>query len=193
MATIKVLLGIIWVVAVCSSWSAHSNSLVNGFSTHSIDTGSRNDHEEKRKRIVSIAQKELGVHETTENSGVRVDQYNSYVGVEKVAWCASFVSWCFGDAGYSKPRTAWSPALFPSDRLAKAPLPGMVFGIYFPHLKRIAHCGIVSQVKNDLVFSVEGNTNLTGSREGTGVFRRIRHMRSIYRFSDWTTRNSLKP
>lgn len=44
---------------------------------------------------------------------------------------------------------------------------------------------IVTHVKNDLVYSIEGNTNVNGSREGDGVYRRVRHVRSIYRFADW--------
>lgn len=27
-------------------------------------------------------------------------------------WCAAFVSWVFAKAGYTAPRTGWSPALF---------------------------------------------------------------------------------
>lgn len=192
MATIKVLLGIVWLAAFGISRGVNGNSVGHGLSVQVKESGNLDYYEEKRKKIVSIAQQELGVHETTENSGGGVDQYNFYVGLKKVPWCAAFVSWCFGQAGFAHPRSAWSPALFPSDRLTKVPLSGMVLGIYFPQLKRIAHCGIVTQVKNDLVFSIEGNTNVKGSREGTGVYRRIRHLRSIYRFSEWTTRNSLK-
>jgi len=173
MATIRILLGIVWFAALGSGWSVDRD-----FVEHSVIN---------RGVVVAIAQKEIGVREAKGNTGLRVNEYNAYVGLKNVAWCASFISWCFGQAGYSQPRTAWSPALFPANRLVKDPLPGRVLGIYFPELKRIAHCGIVEKVKNELVYSVEGNTNVNGSREGDGVYRRIRHKRSIYKFSDWSS------
>lgn len=170
MATVRILLGLVCIAVMGSSWGAERNIIV-------------------LNKVVEVAQREIGVQEISENSGLRVDQYNAYVGLKKVPWCASFVSWCFGQVGYAQPRTAWSPSLFPTNRLVKEPLPGMVLGIYFPKLKRIAHCGLVEQVKNDLVYTIEGNTNVNGSREGTGVFRRLRHKRSIHLFSDWTKEN----
>jgi len=148
------------------------------------------DGRERRaaRRVVEAAQKEVGVRESTENAGVRVDEYNAYVGFRKVAWCASFVSWCHGQAGYSAPNTAWSPALFPESRLQKEALPGMVMGIYFPKLKRIAHCGIVESVTGNYVHTIEGNTNVAGAREGIGVFRRIRHRKLVSRYADWVSK-----
>jgi hypothetical protein len=68
-------------------------------------------------------------------------------------------------------------------------MPGTIMGIYFDHLKRIGHCGIVVGVKGDLVVCVEGNTNVNGSREGTGVYLRMRHLRSIRLFSEWLEKN----
>ena len=102
-----------------------------------------------------------------------------------MAWCASFVSWVFGQAGYPQPRTAWSPSLFPAERLTQDPMPGTVMGIYFSQLKRIGHCGIVVAVKGDLLVCVEGNTNVNGGREGTGVYRKMRHVRSVRCFSEF--------
>lgn len=162
-------MGLVCIVTIGSSWSVERSFIT-------------------QNEVVAVAQKEVGVQETSENSGLRVDQYNAYVGLKKVPWCASFVSWCFGQAEYSQPRTAWSPSLFPANRIVKEPLPGMVLGIYFLELKRIAHSGIVEGVKNDLIYSIEGNTNINGSREGNGVYRRIRHRRSIHCYADWMGR-----
>jgi hypothetical protein len=135
--------------------------------------------------VISAAQKEVGVLETSENAGKRVDAYCAYVGFKKVAWCAAFVSFCFGEAGYSTPKTAWSPTLFPAGRLRAKPLPGMIMGIYFPSLGRVGHCGIITGLKGDLCMTVEGNTSIFGSREGDGVYKRLRHRRTIAKFSDW--------
>jgi len=171
-------------------------------------------------RLLEVARKEIGVREASENSGPRVDQYNAYVGVRKAKWCASFVSWCFGQAGVKEPRTAWSPALFPRERCVKYSLSrlgnsgfaetarglsrdtelrtsknlgaGLVMGMYFDQLKRIAHCGIVERARNDLVYVIEGNTNLAGRREGDGVYRKIRHKRTIHLYADWLGTPSLR-
>lgn len=64
-------------------------------------------------------------------------------------------------------------------------VPGLVLGIWFPELGRVAHCGIVVRVQGDMVYSVEGNTNPNGGREGYGVFEKVRHRRSIAKFSNW--------
>ncbi len=135
--------------------------------------------------VVEAARKEIGVREVSENAGERVDEYCAYVGVKKVAWCAAFVSWCFGQAGYTQPKTAWSPALFPKGRLRREPIPGMIMGIYFPSMGRIAHCGIVESLRGDFIVSIEGNTNSDGSRNGNGVYRRVRHRRNIAKFANW--------
>lgn len=142
------------------------------------------------KPLIPIAQAELGVREATgKNDGFRVEQYLVAVGLKKGdPYCAAFVSWVFKQAGYASPRTGWSPALFPMAKLVKTASPGNVFGIYFPSLNRIAHCGFVEHIKNDWITTIEANTNVTGSREGDGVYRRLRHKRMVYRYAEWRER-----
>jgi len=139
------------------------------------------------KKLIPIAQAELWVREETgNNDGARVEEYQTAVDLKKGdPYCAAFVSWVFKQAGYASPRTGWSPSLFPVAKLVKAAAPGNVFGIYFPSLKRIAHCGFVVSAKGDWISTIEANTNISGSREGDGVHKRLRHRRSIYRYSDW--------
>jgi hypothetical protein len=139
------------------------------------------------ERLIPIALAELWVREqTNKNDGKRVEEYLSTVGLKKgEPYCAAFVSWVFKQAGYAMPRTAWSPALFPTSRLVKAAMPGNVFGIYFPAMKRIAHCGLVVSSRSDWITTVEGNTDASGRREGGGVYQRLRHKKSISLFSDW--------
>ncbi|WP_256003281.1 peptidoglycan-binding protein [Pedobacter deserti] len=142
---------------------------------------------QQRKRVVEIACGELWVREASgKNDGPRVEGYLASVGLKKgQPWCAAFVSWVFKQAGYAKPRTGWSPALFPAARLAKAAAPGNVFGIYFPALKRVAHCGLVTDRRDSWIGTVEGNTNASGGREGDGVYRRLRHVRTVHCYADW--------
>ncbi|WP_316813235.1 peptidoglycan-binding protein [Pedobacter heparinus] len=147
------------------------------------------------ERVISTARKEIGVRETgCENCGVAIARYLAYVGFKTPQpWCAAFVSWCHAKAGYPQPRTAWSPHLFPKERLVAAPaihwddkkMRGLVYGLYYPSLKRIGHCGLVESIRNDLIYGLEGNTNLAGSRAGDGVYRKVRHKRTISKYADW--------
>ena len=65
------------------------------------------------------------------------------------------------------------------------PLPGDVMGLYFAHLGRIAHVGIIYRWGEKKVVTIEGNTNDAGSREGDGVYKKIRLTRQIYAVSNW--------
>ncbi|TFB28492.1 peptidoglycan-binding protein [Pedobacter alluvionis] len=134
-----------------------------------------------------IAKNEVGVRELSgHNDGPRVAAYLYYVDVEEgSAWCAAFVSWVFSQAGYAAPRSPWSPALFPFDKRTEQIRPAVVFGIYFSNLKRIAHCGLVERQEGDWLITIEGNTNMEGSREGDGVYRKRRSVKAIKYFADW--------
>ena len=61
------------------------------------------------------------------------------------------------------------------------PTTGDIFGLYFPEKKRIAHVGFVDQWDGTWMVTVEGNTNNSGNREGDGVYRKRRLVRSIYK------------
>jgi hypothetical protein len=141
----------------------------------------------QRTALVQTALKENGVRERTgKNDGLAVEKYLKYVNLSKGhPWCAAFLSWVYGQQGFKVPKSAWSPALFPASRLTLKPLPGDVMGIYFPELKRIAHVGLVESMHSDWVYTIEGNTNVSGSLEGDGVYRRMRHLKSIRSFSNW--------
>ncbi|WP_225872698.1 NlpC/P60 family protein [Pedobacter frigoris] len=126
------------------------------------------------------------VERTGKNDGARIAEYLGYCNIKSpAAYCAAWVSWVFGQAGYSEPRTAWSPSLFPKARLVKELKPGIVYGLYYISLDRIGHCGLLENVKNDWINGIEANTNEAGSREGQGVYRKIRHKRTIHCFADW--------
>lgn len=64
---------------------------------------------------------------------------------------------------------------------AQIPRAGDVFGLYFPEKGRIAHVGFVDEWKDPWMVTVEGNTNVLGSREGDGVYRKRRLIRSVYK------------
>lgn len=62
------------------------------------------------------------------------------------------------------------------------PMPGDLVGYDFSP-GRITHVGFLDDsgwAERSSVYTVEGNTNLAGSREGNGVWRNLRHKRMIY-------------
>lgn len=140
-----------------------------------------------RKRVIDSALQEIGVREATgNNDGPRVETYLRYVGLGKgYAWCAAFVSWCYGRAGRSLPRNAWSPALFPQARRYTAAQIAQgsirqadLFAIYSSSLGRINHVGLVRQQKGNWIVTVEGNS-------ADKVLSKRRLLATIYAFSNW--------
>ncbi|ULT23567.1 CHAP domain-containing protein [Sphingobacterium sp. E70] len=143
--------------------------------------------ENLRERIVAIAAQEIGVQEATgHNDGVRVEEYLAYTGLAKGhPWCAAFASWCYGQAGLSAPRNAWSPALFPIARRyteqqirEETIQPADLFGIYNRKLARIDHVGIVQKVQGCWIRTVEGNV-------ADQVVSKRRPVLAIHAFSNW--------
>ena len=173
MASIRLLLGIICFVAVSSNRQSNSHLL--------------NTDNQQREKLLAIASQEIGVIEATgNNDGERVSAYLASVHLKKgQPWCAAFVSWVFMQGGYSLPRTAWSPDLFTARVKTKQILPANVMGIWFPKLNRIAHVGLEERQQGNWLILIEGNTNVAGSREGDGVYRKRRLVKSIATHADW--------
>jgi len=151
--------------------------------------------------LPSVYRAEVGVREATgRNDGPRVAEYLRYCGLgEGYEWCAAFVSWCYGQAGYPEPRNAWAAALFPSGRTVwragegwlvaggegtaiggQQPRSGDVFGIYGTAKKRIGHCGFVDGWDGTWCITVEGNVN-------NSVVRKRRPVRTIYAVARWVS------
>lgn len=150
---------------------------------------------QQRAKLVGIAQNEVGVREKSgRNDGIKVSEYLALVKLKAgEPWCAAYISWVFAQAGYAKPRTGWSPDLFPSFRLARSALPGNLIGVYFPEKGRIAHVGMIVKTHDDWITSCEGNTNIQGGREGDGVYLRTRHRRTISTIADWVSERGKRP
>lgn len=125
------------------------------------------------------------------NSGPMVDKYLLSVGLKPgYAWCQAFVYWCYATAaarlGVKCPviRTAgvydcWNrtPAVMKRSAKAIDPAsikPGYQFVLLFGSGK--GHTGIVERVEGNTLYTIEGNSNTTGSREGFAV---VRHKRLL--------------
>lgn len=177
MATTRILLGIICYAFTGSLGMFKGHVL--GAREHQLSGA--------RQQLLAIAGKEIGVREKTgHNDGARVVEYLTSVKLKQGdPWCAAYVSWVYAKAGFSGPRSGWSPALFPASRLTKIILPADILGVYFESYKRIAHVGLVERLDGDYCVSLEGNTNPGGSRDGEGVYRRRRLLKTLHHFADW--------
>lgn len=145
--------------------------------------------------IDAVYMSQVGVREATgNNDGKDVEKYLRSVKTPKgSAWCAAFVKWCFDESGVRTTITAWSPTahnryniVYSNSSQVKEIQRGDVFTLYYPKLKRIGHTGFVRRKfgMNSLE-TVEGNTNSAGSREGDGVYIKIRPKSSIYSITRW--------
>lgn len=152
--------------------------------------------------LKTVYDSQIGVRELTgNNDGSEVEAYLAYAGHKKGApWCAAFVGWCHAQAGVNAPRSAWSPDWFKTNVVYRRdwrkdyppPEPGMVFGLWFQNLGRVAHVGFIDGGDSKSYITVEGNTNGAGSREGDGVCRKKRLKSSIYIISKYNEKNICK-
>jgi hypothetical protein len=101
-------------------------------------------------------------------------------------WCATFLVAAWKKNGVPLvpgTNTAFTPSMQKAfknaGRLHDAPRPGDVGHVFYPNLDggRIGHVFFVERVEGDYVATIEGNTNLDGSRQGIGVFRHRRKWR----------------
>jgi hypothetical protein len=149
-----------------------------------------------RHRLIDIARGEVGVREKGNNTGPRVKEYQAATNLAGTGWfwCAAFVGWCIREwgkepatlaaLGFTKkqqfevwrPKTAGAWAyedwarqkglqVLPED----APLRDGDIMIFDMH-----HIGIVVTDQDNVITTIEGNTNSAGSRDGGGVMQKQR-------------------
>jgi peptidoglycan hydrolase-like protein with peptidoglycan-binding domain len=147
---------------------------------------------------LDIALAQEGVRESARNRGEKVDEYIKSVGLNpsgQFAWCQAFVFWCFEQAAKNLSvqnpcvKTAgvldhWNKAspivrvyserAFDDPRVIR---PGAIFIV--DHGGGKGHTGIVTNVVDGQIGTIEGNTNKAGSREGDGVYEKLRPIGSI--------------
>lgn len=157
--------------------------------------GSAQPSNSVRANLQATYTKQIGVRELTgKNDGVQVEAFLKYVWLAKGnPWCAAFVSWCFKQNGYAKPRSGGCVQLqeqgtiiYINGKVRVLPQTGDVFFIWFANKGRVAHTGFIDKWSDTWVTTVEGNTNEAGSREGDGVYRKKRLKRQIYSAVDYS-------
>jgi hypothetical protein len=141
-------------------------------------------------KALEVAITQIGVHEDAAhtNHGPQVEKYLASVGLSGGnSWCMAFVYWCNEQAaeamGRQNPLFKTGGVLLQwakrKDQFrALSPQPGDIFIMDFG--KGLGHTGIVEKVDEDLIYTVEGNSNDEGSREGYEVCRRARPRGKIF-------------
>ena len=150
--------------------------------------------------LIQTAEAEVGVEEVNgSNCGPRVNEYKAatWLPADKAwPWCAAFICWIVQEAmrkasihetaGFKRPRTAgawdfenWSLAQ-DSTTWTRRPhrgdiQPGDIVIFRFSHIG----LAVSAPDKNGNVRTIEGNTDAAGSREGGGVFRKLRRLDQI--------------
>lgn len=149
--------------------------------------------------ILAEAHRYLKVREVpyASNRAVQIDYWLTELGVPlALPWCAAFV-WnvgrqALGSSAWRLPRTAGCQSLHDwgksQNLLQTSPLVGDIFLLWEAGLKpaRFGHTGFVTAIDAEGVHTIEGNTNPGGSRDGVGVFERVRKFGSLDRFLRWS-------
>lgn len=142
-----------------------------------------------QQKALEIAVSQIGVEEAAghKNTGKDVEKYLARVGLGPgYSWCMAFDYWCFDEAaeaiGVKNPLYKTGGVLEQwrqrKDKYrATIPQPGDIFIMDYGGGK--GHTGIVEKVEDDVVHTIEGNTNDEGSREGYEVCRRTRSRAKI--------------
>lgn len=135
---------------------------------------------DQRVDIVSIAKTQVGYMEGDNND----TKYGTWYGLPNQPWCAMFVSWCA--------REAEVPLDILRNCAIAAPDPGYFDipfydgEVYTPKqgdlffTKTFSHVGLVDYVDGEYFYTVEGNTNDSGSSMGIGVFTLRRTLKDYY-------------
>ena len=155
---------------------------------------------EKQRDTASInllaeAEKHLSVREATgANDGLWVRRYLRVTGLDEgYPWCAAFQAYIHQKAEIPAPRSARVVDWFAQNVVWKREFgarhvearPGMVGALYYQNIGRLGHIFLIVGEDASNYYTIEGNTNGAGSREGDGVYRKIRSKKSIAALADY--------
>jgi hypothetical protein len=138
---------------------------------------------------LEIAISQIGQDEKPHGSnwGEPVRTYLASVNINfPASWCMAFIYWCFNEA--AKKLQLKNPAIKSGGVLnvwnktsknfkSNKPSIGAVF--IMDYGKGLGHTGIVEKFDDKYIYTIEGNTNDTGSREGIEVCKKQRLQTSI--------------
>lgn len=141
-----------------------------------------------REAVLQIARWQVGVLESP--SGSNCVKYNTWYYGREVSgsaypWCVVFVVWCFHQAGFNLRKTASCTVLSDAYKAAgqwatRDFKPGDIAMFDFTGRKsKTEHCGIVVEVGDGFLVSVEGNTSAGNNSNGGAVQERKRELKYV--------------
>ena len=140
-------------------------------------------------KIVEIAKSEIGTTEVPKDSNKT--KYGKWFGLDGVAWCGMFVSWCYAMRGKPLPNIGFKKgfagcqtavAYFKkNNRIVTKPNPGDIVFFDWNLDGRYDHTGIFVEwiEEGKSFYSVEGNTSLTNQSNGGQVMLRKRNVKGV--------------
>jgi len=139
-------------------------------------------------KIVSIAVLEVGQKEIPANSNK--SKYGKWFGLDGVAWCGMFVSWCYAQAGSPLPNIGFKKgfagcqtavAYFKKmGKVTTLPVPGDIVFFDWNADDRYDHTGIfVRKISENQFETIEGNTSLMNQSNGGEVMKRTRSFKNV--------------
>jgi hypothetical protein len=142
------------------------------------------------QKITAIAANEVGYSETPPNSNKT--KYGEWFGLNGVAWCGIFVSWCYAQAGYPLGNIGYTKG-FAGCQTAVAyfkkaglivtnPVEGDIVFFDFNGDGKYDHTGIFKKhVDCDYFMDYEGNTSdANQSNGGTVMLRKRKYANAIF-------------
>ncbi len=133
-----------------------------------------------RRDIVEIAKTQVGYREGDNND----TKYGTWYGLPNQPWCAMFVSWCARQADI--PTSILRNCAIAAPDEGYFSIPYYDGADYTPQsgdlffTKTFSHVGLVYYIDGEYFYTLEGNTNDTGSSMGIGVFLNRRLISDYY-------------
>lgn len=132
--------------------------------------------------VITVARREVGYIEEKGN----LTKYGKWFGLDGVAWCGIFVSWCYAKGGVKLPRIGFwrgfagcqtAAQYFKNhNMLTTNPIAGDIVLYDWQGDKRYDHTGIfLKQIDTNTFAAIEGNTSTANQSNGGSVMIRIRH------------------
>ena len=157
-----------------------------------VTTDAPTDQIDLAAALVAILKSEVGVREVPANSnrGNRVEQYQAATWLTGSGWpwCAAFICWGIRELEkthplpFKRPQTAgaWDFENWAKSEGVRRFKPRQKIKAGDIVIFTFSHIGLaIEDEKGGVVRTVEGNTDLSGSREGGGVYIKARPVSSI--------------
>ena len=175
-----------------------------GFSAiNSSDVNREEIRKENSKNVIIQAYTWLDVVELTGNNDhPRITEAMKLCGLsgnKGYEWCAASQAKIHYDAGVEAPHSARVVDWFNQHVVWKTKYgdklidikPGMVGALYYRNLGRYGHIVLIIAEDKNNYYTLEGNTNSVGSREGQGFYKKIRSKESISIIADYCLNDEL--